>query len=114
MSRRCRAGRGEVDHKLRAARLVGSTANSPAHAFGQVFDNRQPKAGSPQLARSTRVEAVEALKDALAVLQGNARAVVGDNQHNAHAFFERLGDSVVTGPTRTNVNDFRALLIQAP
>lgn len=34
--------------------------------------------------------------------------------HNAHALFERLGDSVVTGPTRTNVNDFRALLIQAP
>lgn len=34
--------------------------------------------------------------------------------NNAHAFFERLGDSVVTGPTRTNVNDFRALLIQAP
>ena len=26
-------------------------------------------------------------------------------------FFEALGDSVVTGPTRTNVNDFRALLI---
>ena len=34
--------------------------------------------------------------------------------NNAHAFFERLGDSVVTGPTRTNVNDFRALLVQAP
>jgi glycerate 2-kinase len=31
--------------------------------------------------------------------------------NDAHTFFERLGDSVVTGPTRTNVNDFRALLI---
>jgi hydroxypyruvate reductase len=31
--------------------------------------------------------------------------------HDAHSLFERLGDSVVTGPTRTNVNDFRALLI---
>jgi hydroxypyruvate reductase len=32
-------------------------------------------------------------------------------RNDAHAFFEALGDSVVTGPTRTNVNDFRAILI---
>jgi len=32
--------------------------------------------------------------------------------HDAHSFFQRLGDSVVTGPTRTNVNDFRALLVR--
>ena len=33
--------------------------------------------------------------------------------NNGHGFFERLGDSVLTGPTRTNVNDFRALLVEA-
>jgi len=38
-----------------------------------------------------------------------ARERLADN--DAHTFFERLGDSVVTGPTRTNVNDFRAVLI---
>jgi hydroxypyruvate reductase len=32
-------------------------------------------------------------------------------RNDAHHFFERLGDSVVTGPTRTNVNDFRAILV---
>ena len=32
--------------------------------------------------------------------------------NDAHSFFERLGDSLVTGPTHTNVNDFRAILIQ--
>jgi glycerate 2-kinase len=26
--------------------------------------------------------------------------------------FERLGDQVVTGPTLTNVNDFRAVLVR--
>jgi glycerate 2-kinase len=26
-------------------------------------------------------------------------------------FFEALGDSVLTGPTLTNVNDFRAIVI---
>ncbi|MGY0195713.1 glycerate kinase type-2 family protein [Leptothrix sp. BB-4] len=31
--------------------------------------------------------------------------------HDGHGFFEALGDAVVTGPTRTNVNDFRAIVI---
>ena len=31
--------------------------------------------------------------------------------NNGHGFFEALGDSVITGPTRTNVNDFRAILV---
>ncbi|MFM2036894.1 MAG: hypothetical protein RL459_2159 [Pseudomonadota bacterium] len=32
--------------------------------------------------------------------------------NNGHGFFEQLGDSVRTGPTLTNVNDFRAILIE--
>lgn len=32
-------------------------------------------------------------------------------RHDAYPFFEVLGDLVVTGPTHTNVNDFRAVLI---
>ena len=35
------------------------------------------------------------------------------DDNDAHAFFEALGDAIVTGPTRTNVNDFRAVLITA-
>ena len=33
--------------------------------------------------------------------------------NDGHGFFEALGDQVVTGPTLTNVNDFRAILIEA-
>jgi len=33
--------------------------------------------------------------------------------NDGHGFFEALGDQVITGPTLTNVNDFRAILIQA-
>ncbi len=33
-------------------------------------------------------------------------------RNDGHGFFEALGDSVVTGPTLTNVNDFRAILIE--
>lgn len=38
------------------------------------------------------------------------QAFLADN--NAYEFFAALGDLVVTGPTRTNVNDFRAILIR--
>jgi hydroxypyruvate reductase len=31
--------------------------------------------------------------------------------NNAYRFFEQLGDLIITGPTLTNVNDFRAILI---
>ncbi len=32
-------------------------------------------------------------------------------QNDGHSFFKILGDSLITGPTLTNVNDFRAILI---
>jgi len=32
-------------------------------------------------------------------------------KHDSYGFFQSLGDLVVTGPTRTNVNDYRAILI---
>jgi glycerate 2-kinase len=38
-----------------------------------------------------------------------ARAMLHNN--DGYGFFSALGDLVVSGPTRTNVNDFRAILI---
>jgi glycerate 2-kinase len=32
-------------------------------------------------------------------------------RNDAYGYFQPLGDLVVTGPTNTNVNDFRALLV---
>ena len=32
-------------------------------------------------------------------------------RHDAYGFFTALGDIVVTGPTLTNVNDFRAFYL---
>ena len=45
-----------------------------------------------------------------AALGMDPRRCLDDN--DAHTFFAALGDSVVTGPTLTNVNDFRAVLIE--
>ena len=39
------------------------------------------------------------------------RAALADN--DGHGFFGALGDSLISGPTLTNVNDFRAILIDA-
>ena len=35
------------------------------------------------------------------------------DNNDGHGFFEALGDQLITGPTQTNVNDFRAILIGA-
>ena len=39
----------------------------------------------------------------------NAKAMLENN--DGYGFFSALGDLIVSGPTRTNVNDFRAILI---
>ena len=38
----------------------------------------------------------------------DAEAMLANN--DSHSFFTILGDALVTGPTRTNVNDFRVVL----
>ncbi len=53
-----------------------------------------------------------ATPDTLARARGagvDPAAALGRN--DAHSFFAALGDQVVTGPTLTNVNDFRAVLV---
>ena len=39
----------------------------------------------------------------------DAGAMLADN--DGYSFFKNLGDLVMTGPTLTNVNDFRAILV---
>lgn len=42
---------------------------------------------------------------------GDPAVALADN--DAHSYFTAIGDSIVTGPTLTNVNDFRAILVRA-
>jgi glycerate 2-kinase len=52
--------------------------------------------------------------DTLARAEGlgiRAKERLADN--DGHGFFEALGDQVITGPTLTNVNDFRAVLVNS-
>jgi len=47
-----------------------------------------------------------------AALGIDAKAHLADN--DGYGFFKALGDLVVTGPTRTNVNDFRVIVVERP
>jgi len=50
--------------------------------------------------------------DTLARAHALGRGLADHQQRNdAYGFFSALGDLVVTGPTHTNVNDFRAILV---
>ncbi|TFY99949.1 glycerate kinase type-2 family protein [Ramlibacter rhizophilus] len=80
------------------------------------------------LAGHARIWGLAADTDGIDGSQSNAGAVFGPDswqrglaaglsapqflaRNDAYSWFEALGDLVVTGPTRTNVNDFRATLI---
>jgi len=77
------------------------------------------------------VHALAADTDGIDGSEDNAGAIIGpDTLHHArrlsvsaagrladndaYGFFTRVGGLVMTGPTRTNVNDFRAILIEGP
>jgi glycerate-2-kinase len=64
------------------------------------------------------VDGIEDIAGAISTPDSLARArMAGLNplaelaNNNGHGFFEVLGDQVITGPTLTNVNDFRVMLI---
>ena len=78
--------------------------------------------GSPQIwglaADTDGVDGAEEIAGAIFTPDSLARALAKGHDPKAmlhdndgHSFFESLGDSLITGPTRTNVNDFRATLI---
>jgi len=60
-------------------------------------DNAGAYLGPESLARAS----AKGLPKALSFLENN----------DAYSFFEALGDLIVTGPTRTNVNDYRVILL---
>jgi hydroxypyruvate reductase len=104
------AGRGgpNTEYLLALALALGEAPgdSGTVHALAcdtDGIDGTQDNAGAVVMP-DTLVRAATAGLDARACLENN----------DAYGFFEALGDLVVTGPTGTNVNDFRALLVQAP
>ncbi|HUX74785.1 MAG TPA: glycerate kinase [Steroidobacteraceae bacterium] len=97
------AGRGGRNVEFLLALAQSLDAHPRIHALAadtDGIDGQEPVAG-----------AVIA-PDTLA--RGRALGLIAEDllaDNDAHRFFRALGDSIETGPTRTNVNDFRAILI---
>ena len=91
---------------------------TPRHG---VAGRRSGGRAGPEGAAADGVDGAGDLAGAVMAPDTLARAwALGVNPRNSldhndgHGFFDRLGDSVFTGPTLTNVNDFRAIVIDAP
>ena len=99
------AGRGgrNVEYLLSLAIALQECAN--VHAIAADTDGVD---GQAEIAGA--IVTPDTLRRARAL---GMRPVARLDDNDAHSFFEALGDAIVTGPTRTNVNDFRAVLITA-
>jgi hydroxypyruvate reductase len=97
---RGRGGRNAEFLLALAVQLNGAPGISALAADTDGIDGSEDNAGA--------VATPDTLARALA--RGlDAKAMLADN--DGYGFFSALGDLVVTGPTLTNVNDFRAILV---
>ena len=88
----------ELEPEDAAARRVRLDPDLAAHALDEVLDDRQAEARAAGLARPARIGAVEPLEHALAMLVGDARAVVADL--DADGIAELLAPRPTRGPRR--------------
>ncbi len=96
-----RGGRNAEYLLALAVALKGAAGIAAIACDTDGIDGTETNAGAI-IAPNTLARARDAGLDAEAMLACN----------DAYSFFSALGDLVETGPTRTNVNDFRAILIQ--
>jgi len=96
-----RGGRNAEFALALAIALDGHPAISAVACDTDGIDGSEDNAGAV-ITPDTLARAASAGLDPLAYLDGN----------DAYGFFAALGDLVMTGPTLTNVNDFRAIVIE--
>lgn len=100
---RAKGGRGGRNAEFLLALAVALDGLAGVHALAcdtDGIDGSEDNAGA-RIGPDSLARAAQAGLDAKALLA----------EHDAYRFFEGLDDLIVTGPTLTNVNDFRAILI---
>lgn len=97
-------GGPNAEYALALALALGETNGVSAIACDTDGVDGAADVAGALIDETTLVRARAADLDPFAALANN----------DSHSFFATLGDQVVTGPTLTNVNDFRAILIADP
>jgi len=96
-------GRGGRNAEFLLALAVDLNGADGIHALAcdtDGIDGSEDNAGA-LLAPDSQQRAADKKLDAAKLL----------NDNDGYGFFSALGDLVVTGPTRTNVNDYRVILV---
>jgi len=99
-----KGGRGGRNAEFILALAVSFGGHAGIYAIAcdtDGIDGSEDNAGAI-VGPDTLARAQDAGMDAKAYLAGN----------DAYSFFQGIGDLVMTGPTLTNVNDFRAIVIE--
>ena len=86
------------------ATLIASAALIPALGYAQA-----PPVTTEQSTATTPDSEHHVMRDSAITTKIKTKLAEND----AWGFFDALGDLIVTGPTLTNVNDFRAILVVA-
>ena len=102
--------RGRAGHKRRDLPSVALAGKPAVAALAGDTDGTDGGSG-------TATDPAGALVDGETVIRAQARGLdpavfLADN--NSTTFFEALDDLLVPGPTFTNVNDFRAIIVDRP
>jgi glycerate-2-kinase len=98
------AGRGGPNQEFLLGLALGLDSHVGIHALAcdtDGMDGSEPVAGAmihPDTLKRAALHRLS-IRDAL-------------KTHNSYEFFTELADTVTTGPTYTNINDFRAILIE--
>ena len=103
-------GRGGPNQEYALALAMALDGMPAVAAIAADTDGTDGGAGSP-------LDPAGALVDGGSIARAKTNgldpaAFLTDN--NSSAFFEALGDLLATGPTFTNVNDFRAIIVDRP
>ena len=103
-------GRGGPNQEYALALAYCASRHAGIAALAGRYRRHRRRRGSPSRSGRRRHRLVDA--QARAALGLDPAAFLADNDFTG--FFSQLGDLVLTGPTYTNVNDFRAILVDSP
>jgi glycerate 2-kinase len=103
-------GRGGPNQEYALALAIALAGAKGVAALAADTDGTDGGGGRPQDPAGAFIDATTLLRaDRLGL---DPAVFLGDN--NSTQFFDKLGDLLTPGPTLTNVNDFRAILVDSP